>query len=154
MSEAGLMIPAPGRQAAAGRYRYLDLLRVAAIGAVASGHWLLTSLTYTDGRLSGLDAINFVSWAGWVTLAFQVMPVFFLVGGYVHAGSWADHRARGGDWASWVRVHAMGLLWPAAVYVTVAVLAIAAARIAGAGAAELAQAAGWSPFSCGFCRCT
>ena len=35
-----------------------------------------------------------------------------------------------------------GLLWPAAVYVTVAVLAVAAARSAGTGIAELAQA-GW-----------
>lgn len=136
------MMPArPGRPAA-GRYRYGDLLRVAAIGAVACGHWLLTSLTYTGGRLSGADAINFISWAGWVTLAFQVMPVFFLVGGYVHAGSWARHRERGGDWASWGRVHAMALLWPTAVYVTVAVLALAAARFAGTGAPELAQA-GW-----------
>ena len=136
------MKPAPDRRSAAGRYRYADLLRVVAIGAVAVGHWLLTSITYRDRRLSGLDAVGYVSWAGWVTLAFQVMPVFFLVGGYVHAGSWARHQERGGDWAGWVRAHAMGLLWPAAVYVTVAVLAVEAARMAGAGTAELAQA-GW-----------
>ena len=136
------MKPAPDRRPAAGRYRYADLLRVVAIGAVAVGHWLLTSITYRDRRLSGLDAIGYVSWAGWVTLAFQVMPVFFLVGGYVHAGSWARHQERGGDWAGWVRAHAMGLLWPAAVYVTVAVLSVEAARMAGAGTAELAQA-GW-----------
>ena len=136
------MMPAPDPQPASGRYRYADLLRVVAIGAVAFGHWLLTSLTYRDGRLSGLDAINFISWAGWVTLAFQVMPVFFLVGGYVHADSWTRHRERGTDWAVWVRVHAMGLLWPTAVYVTVAVLAVAVARMAGASAGELAQA-GW-----------
>jgi hypothetical protein len=77
------------------------------------GHWLLTSITYRGSQLSGLDAIGYVSWAGWVTLAFQVMPVFFLAGGYVHAGSWARQQERGADWTRWVRVHAMGLLWPA-----------------------------------------
>jgi len=127
---------------AAGRYRYADLLRVLAIAMVVVGHWLLTSITYRGGQLSGLDAIGYVSWAGWVTLAFQVMPVFFLVGGYVHAGSWARQQERGADWTRWVQVHAMGLLWPAAVYVTVAVAAVAVARVSGAGTVELTQA-GW-----------
>jgi len=85
-----------------------------AIGAVTVGHWLLTSITYRNGRLSGLDAINYVSWAGWVTLVFQVMPTFFLVGGYVHALSWARRRERGEHWAGWLREHAMQLLWPTA----------------------------------------
>jgi fucose 4-O-acetylase-like acetyltransferase len=136
------MVVADARGSAAGRNRYLDLLRVAAIGAVVVGHWLLTSITYRGGQLSGLDDIRYISWAGWVTLAFQVMPVFFLVGGYVHAISWTGHHQRGEDWAGWVRGRAMGLLWPATVYLTVIVVAVAAARVAGAGTAELAQA-GW-----------
>ena len=134
------MTPAPDRGSAAGRNRYADLLRVLAIAAVVAGHWLLTSITYRDGQLSGLDAIRYVSWAGWVTLVLQVMPVFFLVGGYVHAISWTRHHERGEAWAGWVRDRAMGLLWPATVYVTVAVLAAAGAQMAGAGPAELAQA--------------
>jgi fucose 4-O-acetylase-like acetyltransferase len=136
------MMPARELRPAAGRNRYLDLLRVAAIGAVVTGHWLLTSITYRRGQLSGVDDIRYISWAGWVTLAFQVMPVFFLVGGYVHAISWTSHRERGEDWAGWVRGRAMGLLWPATVYLTVMVLAAAAARMAGASRAEVAQA-GW-----------
>jgi Acyltransferase family len=77
------------------RNRYVDLLRVLAIGGVVYGHWLLVSITYSRGQLSGADAISYVSWASWVTWAFQVMPVFFLVGGYVNARSWPSHRARG-----------------------------------------------------------
>jgi peptidoglycan/LPS O-acetylase OafA/YrhL len=73
------------------RNRYLDLLRVLAIGGVVYGHWLLVDVTYSGGRLSGLDAVDYVSWGRWVTWAFQVMPVFFLVGGYVHADSWTAH---------------------------------------------------------------
>jgi fucose 4-O-acetylase-like acetyltransferase len=124
------------------RYRYLDLLRVAAIGGVVYGHWLLVDVTYSGGRLSGLDAVDYVSWGRWVTWAFQVMPVFFLVGGYVHARSWTVHHARGESWTRWVRDRAMRLWWPTAVFVVVGILAVAAARAAGADPAEVAEA-GW-----------
>jgi fucose 4-O-acetylase-like acetyltransferase len=142
MDAAARTTPAYDLGPAAGRNRYADLLRILAIAAVASGHWLLTDVTYTRGQLSGLDAIGYVSWAGWLTLLFQVMPVFFLVGGYVHAGSWTRRHERGEHWGEWVRKDAMALLWPTTVYVTVAFLGFAVARMAGVGATELDQA-GW-----------
>ena len=138
----GGVVPTDGREPEAGHNRYADLLRAVAIGAVAIGHWLLTSITYRDRQLSGLDAIHYVSWAGWVTLLFQVMPVFFLVGGYVHALSWARHHERGEHWAGWLREHVMELLWPTTVYVAAMILAVAVAQVAGAAPAELAKA-GW-----------
>jgi hypothetical protein len=45
------------------RNRYVDLLRVLAIGGVVYGHWLLVSIMYTRGRLSGVDAIGYIWWA-------------------------------------------------------------------------------------------
>ena len=124
------------------RNRYADLLRVVAIGGVVYGHWLLISVTYRDGRLSGLDALDYISWGRWVTWLFQVMPVFFLVGGYVNARSWTAHHADGQIWTRWVRDRAMRLWWPTAVFVVVAVLAVTAAGAAGVSRAELAEA-GW-----------
>ncbi len=123
------------------RNRYADLLRVVAIGGVVYGHWLLISITYRNGQLSGLDALDYISWGQWVTWLFQVMPVFFLVGGYVNAQSWAAHHADGQTWTIWVRDRAMRLFWPTAVYVFVAVLAVAIARAAGVNEAEIAEAA-------------
>ena len=61
------------------RNRYADLLRVLAIGTVVLGHWLLTSISYRGGQLSGASVMAAVGWSGWATLLFQVMPVFFLV---------------------------------------------------------------------------
>jgi len=124
------------------RNRYLDLMRVLAIGGVVYGHWLLVSVTYRGGRLSGVDAVDYVSWGRWVTWLFQVMPVFFLVGGYVNAGSWVAHHAQGETWTQWVRDRALRLLWPTAAYVVVMVLAVSAAGAAGVPPAEIA-AAGW-----------
>ncbi len=128
-------VPAP-------RNRYADLLRVVAIGLVVLGHWLLTSISDTGGQLSGGSAMADIGWSGWGTLVFQVMPVFFLVGGYVNALSWARHRSAGGTWAGWVRHRAARLLRPTTVFVAVIVIAVAACARAGADPAELAQA-GW-----------
>jgi fucose 4-O-acetylase-like acetyltransferase len=125
-----------------GRNRYADLLRVCAMGGVVLGHWLLSAATFTRGQLSGVDALDYVRWGRWLTLLFQVMPVFFLVGGYANAVSWTARHARGEGWADWVRHRARRLLWPTAVYVTVAALAAATAKAAGVSGPELAQA-GW-----------
>src|SRR5215472_7046611 len=110
------------------RNRYLDLLRVGAIGLVVVGHWLLTDVTYTRGQLSGLDALDYLSWMRWLTLLFQVMPVFFLVGGYVNASSWTRHHDAGEGWARWVR-HAAHRRWGPSVPV---------AMTAGAAAVDVA----------------
>jgi fucose 4-O-acetylase-like acetyltransferase len=134
--------------AAPDRNRYADLLRVLAIGLVVLGHWLLTSISFRGGQLTGIDAMASISWSGWGTLVFQVMPVFFLVGGYANALSWTRHRAASATWtdwatwAGWVRHRAIRLLRPTTVYVAVVVVAVAAARLAGADPNELAQA-GW-----------
>ena len=122
------------------RNRYADLLRVAAIGAVVCGHWLLIDVTYGRGQLSGLDALSYVRWGEWLTLLFQVMPVFFLVGGYANALSWTSHHEQGESRTRWVRDRAMRLLWPTGVYVIVAVLAITSARLAAVSLAEIAEA--------------
>ena len=88
----------------ADRNDYVDLLRGASIVAVVVGHWLLTAIQYRAGEFDGFDAITYVSWGSWVTLVLQVVPVFFLVGGYANALSWSRRRAAGGSWADWLRL--------------------------------------------------
>ncbi len=101
------------------RFRYLDLLRIVSIGLVVIGHWLLVDVTVVNGQLSGVDSLDYITWGGWATLVFQVLPLFFLVGGYVNAQSWTTHKANGQAWDEWVQTRAMRLLWPTAVYVLV-----------------------------------
>src|ERR1700728_2308971 len=129
------MVPPP-------RNRYADLLRVLAIVRVVVGHWLLTSIRYSGGRLSGIDAMSDIGWSGLGTLVFQVMPVFFVVGGDANALSWTRHQSEGATWADWVRHRAIRLLRPTTVYVAVVAAAVAVSRPAGANATELAEA-GW-----------
>ena len=91
------------------RNRYLDLLRPLAIGCVVYGHWMLIGLTYYRGRFSDLDVLDYIEWGRWVTWAFQVMPTFFLVGGYANALSWTAHHAHGKRWNWWIQRRAMRL---------------------------------------------
>ena len=64
------------------RDRYVDMLRVAAIALVVLGHWLITVITFTaDRRPSGHSALGSLTWAYPLTWLFQVVPVFFIVGG-------------------------------------------------------------------------
>ncbi len=114
--------PSPAAAGGSGdveRNRYLDLLRPVAIGGVVYGHWLLINLTYSSGRFSDRNTLDYVGWSRWVTWALQVMPVFFLVGGYANARSWTAHSAEGERWNWWIQRRAMRLWWPTAVYVGV-----------------------------------
>lgn len=118
-------------QTPADRNRHVDFLRVAAIGMVVVGHWLAVAIRTSDGQLEGVTVLAEVDWTHWVTWAFQVMPVFFLVGGYANAASWTSHRDRGGDWASWIHRRASRLLWPTTTFLGFGAAAAVAARSAG-----------------------
>jgi Acyltransferase family len=113
------------------RDRYLDLLRGLAIAGVVLGHWLVAAVTYRDGRLGGVNALTVLPWAHWLTWAFQVMPLFFLVGGYANAASWASHRQRDGDWPAWVSRRMHRLLRPTTIFVAVLAACSVLAKAAG-----------------------
>lgn len=105
------------REGGATRNRYVDLLRVAALGTVVLGHWLVIDVVYRRGELSGQNVLEQAPYTAWLTLVFQTMPVFFLAGGFANASSWSSHRDRGGSWPAWLQRRVCGLAWPTTVYV-------------------------------------
>lgn len=115
----------------AGRDRYVDLLRALAACLVVLGHWLAIMVTYADGRLSGQHILSVVPWTHPLTWVFQVMGIFFVVGGYANTASWDGARSRGEGYASWVRGRAARLLRPSTVFVIVGTIVAAAARLTG-----------------------
>lgn len=71
------------------RNRWVDFLRAVSILAVVFGHWLMAGLYVDDaGELQRGDLLSVSEWTHWLTWGFQVMPVFFLVGGYSNGVSW------------------------------------------------------------------
>ncbi|WP_086828473.1 acyltransferase [Streptomyces sp. NRRL B-24572] len=94
------------------RDRYVDLLRVASLAVVVLGHWLMAAVT-ADGQVGNLLAV--VPELQVVTWVFQVMPVFFFVGGFSHA---LAHRSRP-QYAAFLRARLRRLLRPTMVFVGV-----------------------------------
>ncbi len=97
------------------RNRYIDFLRAASIVAVVLGHWLVIT-PWVDG--AGVfhpdHLLTRSKTAQWLTWAFQVMPVFFAVGGYANALSWESARARATPYASWLQARLVRLIRPTA----------------------------------------
>ncbi|MDG4788459.1 acyltransferase [Micromonospora sp. WMMD1102] len=115
------------------RERYVDLLRAVAIVLVVYGHWLIAVLEPDDtGRLRGHNALEEIGWGRPGTWFFQVLPLFFLVGGYANAASLTGHRGRGGDAGSWLADRSGRLVRPTTVLLVLLVLAALTARLLGA----------------------
>jgi hypothetical protein len=96
------------------RDRAADLYRVAAIALVVLGHWVVAVIEVDDGELVPRQLLQVVPQTQPLTWLFQVMPVFFFVGGKVNAGSWARARTQREPWAVWVRRRSRRLLGPMA----------------------------------------
>ena len=119
------------RATPADRNRYVDLLRAVAIILVVVGHWLVTALFARGEQITGESVLALLPATRWVTWLFQVMPVFFLVGGFANAVSWDKHQRRGGGWASWLYRRTARLLAPTTVFVATVTTGRVAARLAG-----------------------
>lgn len=107
----------------AGRDRYVDLLRVASLGTVVVGHWLMAAVTVgDDGRAEVGNLLAVVPELQRLTWALQIMPVFFFVGGFSHALSYRSlsRRSEGRPvYSGFVRARLQRLLRPTMVFIGV-----------------------------------
>ncbi|EFC82269.1 acyltransferase [Parafrankia sp. EUN1f] len=127
----------------ASRERYIDLLRATAIVLVVLGHWLISVLEYDErGELTGHSALESQPWAYPITWLVQVMPLFFIVGGYANAASLTSHRRRGGDAATWLQNRAGRLVPPTTTLLVVLAGSALIARLSGADP-DLTRMAVW-----------
>ena len=94
------------------RNRYVDFLRAFSILAVVTGHWLVAAPYMQDGSVQGGHLLGILPWTQWLTWGFQVMPIFFLVGGFSNALSWAANRRSGGSYSGWFSSRVQRLINP------------------------------------------
>ncbi|MGW8779577.1 acyltransferase family protein [Streptomyces sp. NPDC055796] len=122
------------------RDRYVDLLRVASLGTVLLGHWLMAAVS-SDGignLLALVPALQVLTWG------LQIMPVFFFVGGFSHALSYRSlaRRADGRPvYAAFLRARLQRLLRPTLVFVLLWTAGALAVQLAGGGEGKLTGAA-------------
>ena len=86
----------------ASRNRVVDFLRAAAITVVVIGHWTIIAVD-ADGGIQPHGVLDGARWTHPLTWLFQVMPIFFLVGGYSNALSWRSARRKDLSYGQWLR---------------------------------------------------
>jgi len=111
----------------ASRDRTVDLLRAFSIGVVVVWHWVLSVTHRQDGEFVMANPIAEVPLAWLATWLLQVIPVFFLVGGFVNLTAWDRTE---GDARPFLRRRLIRLLRPAAVFLAVWVVAEAVLLVA------------------------
>ena len=110
--------------------RAVDAFRAGALCLVVVGHWLAFALFVEGGQLTGRNVQLVWPPGNWLTWLFQVMPVFFLVGGYGNAASWS-HRRPAVTALAWVGARVGRLLLPTAVLLVTVVASLSVLRLAG-----------------------
>lgn len=98
------------------RDRVMDLLRAASICAVVFGHWFIGLIYWERGLIGVRSAVGVTSgmWLG--TWFFQVMPIFFFVGGFANLVALDAYRRRGESTRAFVRSRVSRLLRPSLVF--------------------------------------
>lgn len=140
---AVVVAPPPGAPPALpARDLTVDLLRAVAMVAVAVGHWMVVVPSYDDGRFDGVNALATVPSLRPLTWVFQVMPLFFAVGGVANAASWSRARRSGDGYGAWLGARLGRLTRPAALLVACGAGAAALARLGGVPA-DVVEPVAW-----------
>lgn len=99
------------------RNRYVDFLRSVSILVVIVGHWLIATAYYADGILAHGHLLKSEPQTQWLTWLFQVMPIFFIVGGYSNGVSLESARRKGAAYGDWLSARLNRLVAPLLVLV-------------------------------------
>jgi peptidoglycan/LPS O-acetylase OafA/YrhL len=94
------------------RDRYVDFLRVVSIVTVVLGHWTMAAVGRSGDGLAAANVLSSTPWLWPATWVAQVMPVFFVVGGFSNLVSWQATRRRGGGYAEYLSGRTSRLLRP------------------------------------------
>ncbi len=110
------------------RNRAIDFFRAAALVTVVLGHWLASAVFVDDtGALRFTNILELTEWTHWLTWGIQVMPVFFLVGGYANWRSFHASQRRGDSTGTWITARFRRLMTPIVPFLAVwTVISVAA----------------------------
>ena len=114
MSESSASHPAAFAPGATTRDPVMDLVRVLCVAVVVVGHMLMIGAAVIPGRGLVVErTLLETNWIGPVTWIAQIMPLFFVVGGFAGIGAWRRLEASGGTAADFIRSRILRLARPA-----------------------------------------
>lgn len=100
------------------RDRYMDFLRAFSIAAVVVGHWTIGIIWWENGLIYLTSAIGATSGLWLATWVLQVMPIFFLVGGFANLVAYDAFRRRGESTWTFIRSRIQRLLRPSLIFLS------------------------------------
>jgi hypothetical protein len=112
----------------------MDFLRAASILAVVAGHWFIAIDHWERGVIFSTSAVGVTSGLWAATWVFQVMPIFFFVGGFSNLVAYDSTRRKGLPAARFVRGRLERLLRPSLVFLGVWVVIQVALHLLDVGA--------------------
>ncbi|RKR73979.1 acyltransferase family protein [Frondihabitans australicus] len=122
----------------AGRDLTVDLARASCVLLVVVVHLLMFAVSRTAaGALVVTAPLTHEPWFARATWFGQIMPLFFVVGGFASATAWASAERRGQDAGDYVRGRLLRLGRPAAAVFVFLAVGLGVATIAGAPPAIL-----------------
>jgi peptidoglycan/LPS O-acetylase OafA/YrhL len=123
------------RATPASRDRSMDFLRAASITAVVFGHWFIAINHWQGGVIRSTSAIGVTPGLWLFTWVFQVMPVFFFVGGFANLVAHDSARRKGRSMWAFIRDRLERLLRPSIVFLGLWAIVQIVLHIADIGAA-------------------
>lgn len=129
-----------GRDVRAGRDSAVDVARAACLVMVVLLHSLMVGVSVTAGAPVLENALD--GWSGLPALTWlaQVMPLFFVLGGFSSSLHWFGMRARGTTPAAYVAARMRRLLLPAAAAIGASAVVLSVLTLVGVPAAVVATA--------------
>ncbi|GAB3295655.1 acyltransferase family protein [Pseudoclavibacter terrae] len=118
----------------------VDLVRAVCLAVVLLLHISMAGVAVVSGDISITNAVEDEAWFAPVTWLLQVMPLFFIIGGFAARAQWMRLRARGGTSREFIVSRTRRLLVPALAFTAVVTLTLTVAALAGVDTALLAEA--------------
>ena len=123
------------------RDQAIDLIRFGCLVVVVILHSMMSAAVLgSDGTVAPTVALSTTAGFAAASWFFQVMPLFFIIGGYAGITGWRRTRARGGTWTDYLRARLRRLAVPTAVLVVIAGIGLSAAADMGVSSELIAEA--------------
>lgn len=117
--------------APASRDLVVDFIRVACMFAVVAVHLLMMGISVDESGIGVGNPLTSLSWFAQGTWFGQVMPLFFVVGGFASLTSWRSLQRRGGDAGDYLRNRVLRLVRPTVALYAFLAIALWSATAAG-----------------------
>ena len=99
------------------RDRFIDAVRAGSLLIVVLGHWLMATVVVQGDWIVGANALTYIPALQLATWILQVMPLFFIAGGFSNITVWRSLRRRGGTYPEYLQGRLVRLLRPTIFFV-------------------------------------